>query len=197
MTKKTLLEVPKADQVIKGKDGKEWHIDAVKAIFIKTDMTIDRMAQEMQLPKAQIERLARTGEHSWNKLKEEHQNRWMEVLTKRFDDSLMEKQSLVQRLEEVTLMELAYRIKEIEDHFLKWGDFFVRDVEGEIVRDGRGQALRLQLPNSPKDLLTLKGLEEAKITNARLIAERQEMKEEHSKNSAIDVDALLGSSNES
>ena len=65
------------------------------------------------------------------------------------------------------------------------------------MRDGRGQALRLNLPNSPKDLLTLKGLEEAKITNARILGERLEAKEVQEKVKAIDVTQLLGSSDES
>ena len=187
MTKK-YLEEPKADMVIKGTDGKEWPIDQVRDLYTKNDWTIENMARDLKLPKAQLERLARTGVHSWNKLKRENRERWLATLSERFDDTLLEKQSIVQRLEEVTLMEMAHRIKEIEDHYSRWGDFFARDAEFEILRDGKGQAIRLQLPNSPKDLLILKGLEDAKVTNARLLGERLEALEQKSNASAINVD---------
>jgi len=191
MPKRETFELPEVTKTIKGKDGREHHLDMVRDIYIKNDTTLERMAQDYQLPKATLERLARSGEHSWNKLKIQHESRWLKVINERFDDSLKEKQSLVQRLEEISLMKMAYRIAEIEDHYKRYGDFFIRDESGEIIRDSRGQALELKLPNDPKDLMILKGLEEAKITNMRLLSERLEMREEAQKAEAMDVDALM------
>lgn len=185
-------EEPKDGEIIKTKDGKEWPIDAVKELYIRSDYTIEKMAQELRMPKSKLERLARTGSENWDKLKKEYQDRRLKVLSKRFDDTLVEKQSLVQRIEELTLMEMAYRVKEVEDHFAKYGDFFVRNVEGEILRDGRGQAIKLQLPNSVKDLTTLKGLEEAKVTNATLLSKRlQDLEHKKQEVETVDVARLM------
>lgn len=197
MTKREKYEQPQAGDIIKAKDGTEWPIDAVKELYIKSDYTIDRMSAELQLPKSKLERLARTGIHSWNQLKKEHRQTWLKTLSERFDDTLMEKQSVVQRLEELTLMEIAHRIREIEEHYSRWGDFFARDAEHEILRDGKGQAIRLQLPNSPKDLMILKGLEEVKITNAKLLSERLKILEEKANvNDTIDVASLMDGDDE-
>jgi len=196
MGKRETFEEPKNGDVITAKDGKEWPIDAVKELYIKSDYTIERMASELQLPKSKIERLARTGINNWNKLKKEHRTTWLKTLSERFDDTLIEKQSCLQRLEELTLMDIAHRIREAEAHYALWGDFFVRDVEGEILRDGRGQAIKINLPNSPKDLLVLKGLEDAKMTNGKILSERLKDLEEKNKEKALDIDSLMDGDDE-
>lgn len=181
------IDVDDVNSTLKALDGKEWPVDVIKEIYIKNDYTIASMARDLRLPKAKLKKMALAGEVSWDKLKKEYRENWILSLSERFDDTLLQKQTIVQRIEELTLMELSLRIKEIEDHFAQYGDFFSRDVEGEIMKDGKGQAIRLRLPNNVQDLNTLKGLEEAKISNAKLLRERLSGLEQEANKQTKDV----------
>ena len=193
MNKRIKIEQPKEDTLIPNKEKtKEYPLDVLKELYIRTDFTIERMSQELRLPVARLERIARSGLNNWHRLKAEFQETRLEVLSADFDENLIEKQSIVQRLEKITLMEIAHRIAEIEAHYKKHGDFFARDVEDVIIRDGKGHAIRLLLPNTPRELLSLKGLEEAKITNVTLIQARLDSiqdKAKHSLETIVDVDS--------
>lgn len=180
----------KKDSIIPAKDtGKDYPVDILREIYIKTDKTLEQLAKEYNLPMSLLSRYAKTGLKSWDTLKEEYASRRFEAFLKARDDALVETQSVVQRLETLHLMRLHLRMAEIEDHFKLYGDFFMRDSEGEIIRDGSGQGLEISIP-SKHALDILKSIAEMREGNGRLLETSMENKgRKKKKGPQIDIDS--------
>lgn len=165
---------------------KDYPVDIVRDIYIKSDYTLERLAQEYQLPLSQLERIARTGTMNWHVLKQKYEEVRLQTLANKHQDTLIEKQSTLQRMEELNIMRINVRLAEIEAHFKKYGDFFVRTVDEKIMRDGKGQAIELFFPTGQRDLLTLKILADIKEENgARIVSKKAQSKEDKK---TIDID---------
>lgn len=154
-----------------------YSVDLLKRVYINSDITLEQLAKEYDLPLSVLTRYAKSGAKSWHTLQKECMERRIQTLQESRGDLLIEKQSTVQRMENLFLMRLNMRMADIEHHFKTYGDFYVRDAEGEILRDGRGQPIELILPVSTKELLSLKGLEDARETNHKLLGENQAVKQ--------------------
>lgn len=188
--KREVYAPEKKDSIVNAKEtGKPYPVDILKEVYIKTDKTLEQLSKEYNLPIGILQRYARTGLSDWEKLRAEYQMQRFEAFLKAREDSLMETQSAVQRLETLHLMSLHLKMAEIEEHFKTHGDFFVRDSEGEIMRNGFGQPIELFLP-STKALGVLKSLAELREVNGQLL--QTAIENQSKKQKTIETGVLAG-----
>lgn len=133
-------------------------VDQIRDLYIKTETTLERIAMELRLPLSTLERMARTGELNWHSKKLQYQLTRVNTISSLFTDGSLEMLSLEQRLHMLTIVDLAGRITELESHVKKYGDLRMRDDNGDIVKDAKGQAIHLSIPNTPKDLMAIEGI---------------------------------------
>jgi hypothetical protein len=108
-------------------------------------------------------------------------------LNSELEDILERKQSIIQRVELFKLLQIEKQIEELEEYALKHGDFFIRDEDGEVVRDGFGNPLSRKVVLDKRDLEFLKDLEAAREINRRILAESDEVRTLEAEKKASDI----------
>jgi len=171
--KNNTYEIPPPGATIKSLDKqKTYPVDLIKELYIHSDKGLSEWARDLGVSADYLERVARTGAKNWHDAKKEIQLKRVEGFREVSTDILVERQSLAQKLEIFTLMEIRFRLQEIQEHFEKYGHFYMVAEDGQIVKDGKGQNMRLSLPNSQRDLLSLRAIEDLRLSNQTLLNAR-------------------------
>ena len=141
---KKIVEVLSIHDSLKNYSGKEYPVDMLREVYIKSNKSIKRIAREYNLSPKLVEKYVKAGK--WDELRSKYQHHWVEMIANSLRNNLQAYVNVSERLETLKLMEIQQQLDDIEEHFTKWGDFFQRDENGEIVRDSYGQPKRVKFP---------------------------------------------------
>lgn len=169
---------------------KTYPVDIVKEAYRRWDGSVKSFCKRFGLSKNLVEQYIAAGQ--WDRLQAEYRTKFYNTLKKDRLDILELKQDIIQRIELYKLLDVERQLQDLEDHVSKFGDFFVRDGQDEIVRDGFGNPLSRKIGLSRNDLAFLKETEITRETNKSMLKLANDEREEEALEEGKDtIDAYL------
>jgi len=153
---------------------KSYPVDLLKEAYIKSDKTLDRLCKEYDLPLSIVTKYVETGK--WDALREHYRERMQNTIRDTRTDLISDVQSTAQRMETLKLMRLNISAAEAEAHFIKHGDFYIRDAStGKILRDTFGRPYEIKIPGDKNDFEMLERMVRVREGNMRLFEEHEKV----------------------
>lgn len=164
--------INKLPDILKSDIGLEYPVDIVKDAYLKSEAGLNGFCRRYGLSKAQVKRLIDLDD--WDSLREQYRQKMFNIMAKQREELVEWKQDLVQRAEFFKLMEIESQLNDLQEHIAKYGDVFVRNSEGEIVRDGYGNPSVRKIPmneNTVKLLHAMEVVREKNLETMKTLAE--------------------------
>lgn len=143
--------INKLPDIIDSEFGKPYPIDMVREAYIHSDQGTKGFCKRYGLNEAQLLKYITAG--NWELSKEQYRERMYKTFSKDRLEIVEWRQSLLNQMETLELIAVEGMLQDIARHFTEKGDLFVRNEEGEIMRDGYGNPLIKTIPKYLKEAL--------------------------------------------
>lgn len=165
----------------------------LRDVYRYSDISVKQLCRRYGLSKESVEKYIKLGD--WDRLRKDHRQMLFSTFVKERGEILEQTQSIIHRMELYNLIDLEHRMADLENHYMEHGDTFIRDSDGEIVRNALGNPISRK-PISKDELLILKELREARELNGQFLQNeilrlKKEEKEKLKGESTLDIEDIM------
>ena len=176
--RKIIKQLP---EVLKSSTGRTYGVDMVREAWVRSDQGNKGFARMYGLSQTELEELILLGD--WQAARELWRDRMIKTLVKNRVEVLEWRQSLIQQAEFFELMAVESVLNDMAQQVMQKGDLFVRNEQGEVVRDSYGTPLTRTLPEFFKK--ALEQSQKIREDNLKVLVSATQLKDEPKKDEVL------------
>lgn len=118
-----------------------------KELFVRAGLSLEEIARRADLSLKELQIMSKTGNPNWLQQRETLSLERVKAVLATIQSDLATQAQALSSAQRIRAMAVGVEVKECEMYFERWGDFYSRDSEGNIIVDKIGRKMLIRLPD--------------------------------------------------